>query len=64
MMRPGFQAMMREALQKKVDIVIAIAEADAATRLPELNSATESASGLLGQLLQEQGIHRPLEADV
>jgi hypothetical protein len=42
----------------------AIAEADAAARFPELNSAAESAPGFLGQLLQKQRIHRTFEADV
>jgi len=41
-----------------------VAEADTAACLPKLDSATESASGLLRQLLQEQGVHRSLEPDV
>jgi hypothetical protein len=38
--------------------------ADAAARSADFNATAQSASSLLGQLLQEQRIHRPLQADV
>ena len=41
-----------------------VAETDPAACLAQFDSTAESAPGLLGQLLQEQCIHRPLEANV
>ena len=42
----------------------AIAVAETAGGLAVLDSAAQSSVGLLGQVLQEQGVHRALEADV
>ena len=46
----------------RLDDTIAVAEA--ARRLAILDSAAQSAVGLLGQVLQKQRIHRAFEADV
>ena len=42
----------------------AIAVADPAADLAVLDPSAKSAVSLLGQVLQEQGVHRPLEPDV
>src|SRR3546814_4343844 len=41
-----------------------IAKAEPAAGLAFLDAAPQAAAGLVGEVLQEQGVHRPLEADV
>src|SRR3546814_12587068 len=41
-----------------------IAKAEPAAGLASLDAAPPAAAGLVGEVLQEQGVHRPLEADV
>ena len=47
---------------KGLDDAIAVAETD--SRLSVLESAAQSSVGLLGEILEEQGVHRALESDV
>jgi hypothetical protein len=41
-----------------------VAVAEAASGLPELDSASQPSSGLVGQVFQEERIHRALQADM
>ena len=57
------------ALPRRDDAILerandAIAEADATAGLAELDAPAKSTARLVGQFLEEQRVHRPLEADV
>ena len=41
-----------------------VAVAEAASRLPELHASTKASACLVGEVLQEQRVHRAFEADV
>ena len=41
-----------------------VAVAEAASRLPELHASTKASARLIGEVLQEQRVHRALQTDV
>jgi hypothetical protein len=52
----------RRTIVRRARHLVAVAEA--ASGLPELDSASQPSSGLVGQVLQKERVHRALQADV